>query len=514
MSVFPPSVAVPDLAGVPVGAVLAATLESVDEGVLRGLGDSPLVDVIIAAERQIAHLQAMQLRAMAELSVRENYAFCGGCGDADENSIGHEHNPVRAVGSELSAALSWTPAQADSRAGLAIELVEELPDTIAALDEGRIDVRRAGLIADKTRVLGPMTRGAVERAVLPTAGEQTSTQLGRALDRRVMAADPAAAGRRRERGRRDRRVERPRPSGNADGIADMVLTGPAEDLTALWTAVDAAARAARTARRDGTTGGDTHGDARTLDQHRFDILTGLGWTALTLGHLGCCTPTCVTPDTSQSTATATVTAAAGVGSVTATAAVRVPRLGTRHGRPAAVQVTVALTTLAGADHEPADLDGYGPIPAHAARTIAADATLRRLLTDPRDGRLLEYGRTTYTPPQALKDFVIARDRTCRFPTVTTPARSCDIDHRIPYHHGGTTGITNTQALSRRAHLDKTFHGWELDQPSPGTYRWTSPARRTYRTPPEAVGPVHTNPTNHPAPPKPATNPDPPEQPPF
>ena len=445
------------------GAELAQALERLDVDALRGLEDSPLVDVIIAAERQIAHLQALQVRATVELSRRENYAFCGGCDDAAENSLGHEHNAVRAVGSELSAALSWTPHQADAVAGLATELVEELPDTLAALDTGQIDLRRARLIADKTRVLGPAARQRVERGVLPAAGQKTTTQLGRALDRQVICADPAAAERRRQRGRADRCVVPPRPCGDADGMAELVLSGPAEDLDALYRAVDAAASAARLA-------GKAHGDSRTLDQHRFDLLTGLGWNAITTGHLGCCAAEC------------------GGGL----------RLAQRRRRPAVVQVTVPVTALAGSDDEPAHLEGFGPIPAQAARAIAADATLRRLITDPRDGRLLEYGNTTYAPPQALADFIVARDRTCRFPTATTPARCCDLDHRVPFQRGGNTGAANMQALSRRFHIDKTLHRWRLHRSHEGSLTWTSPAGRTYRTPAESIGPVH----------------DPPERPPF
>jgi hypothetical protein len=38
-----------------------------------------------------------------------------------------------------------------------------------------------------------------------------------------------------------------------------------------------------------------------------------------------------------------------------------------------VTVLVPLTTLTGADDEPGEITGYGPIPAHLARDIAADA---------------------------------------------------------------------------------------------------------------------------------------------
>ncbi|TDE00249.1 HNH endonuclease signature motif containing protein [Jiangella asiatica] len=465
---------VPDGLTLPVGAELAVALEEVDLGVLD---DSPVVDVVIAVERQVAHLRALQLRAMAELAARENYASCGGGDDGDAQVPRHSHDPVRAAGSEVSAALAWTPGHADARVALGVELVEDLPATLRALAAGSIDERRAELIATRTRVLDPDARSRVEALVLPAAGGRTLRQLSRDLDRLVIEADAGAAEERRCQGREQRRVQRPAPYGEADGTGMMCLTGPVEDLTALWRALDAAARAAR-----------VDGDSRTLDQLRFDIATSLGWTALATGRLGGCG---VTPDS-------------GAGAEAGVAAGQ--RLAARQGRPATVNVTLSLDTLVGTNDDPAWLDGHGWVTAQVGRLIAADATLRRLVTDPVDGRLLDYGRTTYEPPQALVDFVIARDRTCRFPTSDTPAQACDLDHRVSYDDGGVTSEENLEPLVRRFHIDKTLHGWRLESPGLGALVWTSPAGRTYSVAPEAIGsPDKPPPTRFP----PAADPDPP-----
>ncbi len=48
-----------------------------------------------------------------------------------------------------------------------------------------------------------------------------------------------------------------------------------------------------------------------------------------------------------------------------------PGLPKRHGLKPAVSITIAASTLAGQDDQPAELDGYGPIPASMARRIAA-----------------------------------------------------------------------------------------------------------------------------------------------
>ena len=60
------------------------------------------------------------------------------------------------------------------------------------------------------------------------------------------------------------------------------------------------------------------------------------------------------------------------------------------------------------DQRPGELAGYGPIPATVARTLAGDpaSTWHRLVHDEL-GHLIDYGRSTYRPPQDLIDFVTA-----------------------------------------------------------------------------------------------------------
>ncbi|WP_231114962.1 DUF222 domain-containing protein, partial [Lentzea aerocolonigenes] len=75
-----------------------------------------------------------------------------------------------------------------------------------------------------------------------------------------------------------------------------------------------------------------------------------------------------------------------------------------------VYVTISAATLMGLSEQPGELAGYGPISADMARELAADATWRRLLTEPTSGEPLEFGTTTYRPPAALRRFVWTRDR--------------------------------------------------------------------------------------------------------
>jgi len=150
-----------------------------------------------------------------------------------------------------------------------------------------------------------------------------------------------------------------------------------------------------------------------------------------------------------------------------------------HKRPTTINLTIDIQTLLGMSENPGILEGYGAIPASIARELAADGKWRRLITDPITGNLLDYGRDTYQPPQALVDFLMARDRICRFPGCRQPARVADIDHAQSWESGGNTSPENMGLLCRRHHRIKTHGGWKLQSSADGSCSWTSPTGRTY-----------------------------------
>jgi hypothetical protein len=155
---------------------------------------------------------------------------------------------------------------------------------------------------------------------------------------------------------------------------------------------------------------------------------------------------------------------------------------TRHNRRPTINVTIDLPTALGLAENPGQLAGYGPIPANIAREIAADGRWKRFVTDPITGTLIDYGRETYEPPQNLQDFLIARDRTCRFPGCRQPAHLADLDHAIPWDEGGTTSADNLGALCRRHHNLKTHGGWQLINGINGACTWISPTGARYEVP--------------------------------
>ena len=392
---------------------------------------------------------------MAALARRPMFAGCA------EHGVDDSDHGIRTAASIVSAELRISPGHARNRVELACELVECLPETLAALAAGRIDMYRARVLVEETRPLAtnPELRARVEGELLVKAGRQTGAQLRAAARRAVLAVDPTSAEERHTRARAGRGIQPPVPE--PDAMASCLIRMAAEDLAAFWTAIDSAARHARAGNPD---------DPRTLDQLRADTLAELCWSALEVGHLGCCNPAC--------------------------GHVNQP-FGTRHGRGASVGVTVPISTLLGLDDQPAHLHGYGPITAEVARRIAANGTWRRLLTDPVTGALLDYGTTRYTPPADLVEHVNTRDRSCRFPTCTHPAETCDFDHTTPASEGGPTSASNGGPLHRGHHVDKTHHGWRLVQPEPGRFVWTAPTGHVYEVDPEIIGPLLGDPPPQP-----------------
>jgi hypothetical protein len=337
----------PTWASMTPGLELAEVIDGINPS---ALDVDDLVRLAQAHTRQIAHHEAGLNEAMAAMTRRSIYWVC-------TNDAEKPHDCAKAVADEVSVAMMWTPSHADARVRGAVELVEQLPATLAALRGGEIDAYKARIIADETAPLAdrPEVRAQVEQAALAVAPNKSGPQLRAFVKRKVISADPETANKRRKKARTGRRVERPYPT--CDGMGAMNVYGPIEDLAALWTAIDAAARARRVAAQKL---GTDHPDATaSLDELRFDVLTGLGWSGLAAGHLGCCGEDC--PGTRQ-------------------------RLGTEQGRPARVGVTVPFTTLIGVSDEPGELHGFGPITAEVARAIAADASWRRLLTDRSPGR--------------------------------------------------------------------------------------------------------------------------------
>jgi hypothetical protein len=133
---------------------------------------------------------------------------------------------------------------------LAAGLVTKLPMTAAALEAGLIDMVRARIIAEATRVLTREQAAAAEHLIFPRAEQQTSGQLRAALARAILAADPDAARRRREQAQREARVLRWREDAGTAALCGRDL--PSAQVLAADQRISARARELKSAGLAGT----------------------------------------------------------------------------------------------------------------------------------------------------------------------------------------------------------------------------------------------------------------------
>ena len=367
---------------------------------------------------------------------------------------------------------------------------------------GGIDWAKAAVFADELAVLADdgAAAGIAGRYLgRAGAGGWTTGQLRAALRRAVLAADPDPAGRRRDDARADAAVTVwDEASGNA-ALAGRELP-PAEVLTA-----DARLTAlAKWLQARGAPG--------TISQLRAAV-----YTALLNGR----PVDSLLPDAS---ADASGADAAGTSEAGPASEDGVPGGATPAG-PAvsgSIHLTMPLTAFLGSGREPGEVAGHGPVDAATSRDLAAilarSAGTRWCLTltgpggraaghacapaGPAAGQpvirwaaglrgrlqILETGSCRhprqapgYVPPGTLRHLIGVRQRRCAHPGCRRPAARCDLDHTIPYDHGGRTCECNLAPLCRRHHQAKQAPGWHLTQDQPGIMTWRLPSGRVYET---------------------------------
>ncbi len=300
--VVEPSVLVPQrlpgVEGMAPGPELASLLHDPDPAEVCAY---ELVEAIAGWQRLASWAAAKQATAIMELSRRAEMQ------PVQEGRRIESMNPLRVAGMELAARLAVTPREGEGLVARARVWAEDLPATHTALMAGRIDVRKAEVIADGLRGHTLDLARAVEAEVLPPAETMTAPRLRRAIIAALHRLDPDTMADRAKHAADDRYV---RVTPAKDGMAWLEAYLPAQDAAAIQTAVDAAAAAAKRGDPD---------DRRTVAQRRADALAQMGWLALATGRLGGCP--CGQP------------------------------LDGQHRRPVTVQVTVPITTLLGLDEQ-------------------------------------------------------------------------------------------------------------------------------------------------------------------
>ncbi len=164
---------------------------------------------------------------------------------------------------ELSAAWLVAPITARRRIADAHELVDELPDTFQALEDGRIEEIRARVIAETTHHIDPHLRGRAEQLILDRARPGMSPGDLRRLASKVVAdLDPDAAGKRAEQARARRGTD---VRNLDDDLARFTADLAVEDAALTEALLDLLAQAIPTEARQG----------RGISQLRADLFADL-----------------------------------------------------------------------------------------------------------------------------------------------------------------------------------------------------------------------------------------------
>jgi hypothetical protein len=424
------------------GATTLARLSEIDP---VSLNPSDRIDYLTALDRQDGWLYALRQRAIAAVAGLSPSEGGGPLAGVDESER-----------EDISTALRLAPATAQSRIDIARTLVNNLPHTCSALATGEISSAHATVIARETATA--IRDGAadsiifeIEERAIAYAEFHTPGQLATHIRNTVAKFVPEEFEEVTSRATALRRVS---CYNDSDGMSTVVAILPAADAQVVMNSIEAfilrqeqRAHSQSISQSNVSESLTADGEAKlTIDQKRADALSAI------CSHFLADISETVTPQR----------------------------------RPITVNVTIDLPTLLGLAENPGQLAGYGPIPASVARELASDARWKRFITEPQTGNLLDFGRESYEPPQHLKDFLIARDRTCRFPGCRRSALLSDLDHAESWESGGVTSADNIGALCRRHHRLKTHDGWKIESFSDGSCTWTSPLGKTFFTPARSI----------------------------
>jgi hypothetical protein len=373
------------------------------------------------------------------------------------------------IGAQIALARRDSPARGSRHLGLAEALVHELPHTLAALEAGQISEWRATLVTRETACLSVEHRLRVdaELAARPGGLEAMGDKTLAAEARRVAyRLDPHAVTNRAQQAESARRVSL-RPAPDTMSVLSGLL--PVAQGVAAYTALSRHADSMRAA-----------GDPRSRGQVMADTLVER------------------------------VTGQAHAGQV-----------------PVEVHLVMTDRTLLAGDHEPADLDGYGPLPAPLARgwlrgdsadggaagehaqggahgeqveggeqaeggggdtplTALARVWLRRLYTSPDTGALVAMDTTGRCFEGGLRRFLITADRWCRTPWCDAPIRHAD--HIVPAAQGGRASVGNGRGQCEACNYINEAAGWATVRHPDRTVETVTPTGHRYLSrPPPPLG---------------------------
>jgi hypothetical protein len=428
-----------------------------------------------AVRAEMARLEAREIRILAglvesaEVDAAEVVVDEGRCG-----ALAREHDlRVRSIATELAATLRVSIQAAEQRLAEAWTLTRVLRGTLAALEAGEISRAHAHELIIETEHL-TTGRFEAEAALLPWAKRLAVAPFRRKAKQILETLEKESLTKRHKRAIARRRVD---ITAARDGMAHLDAYIDGADAALLKVGLENAAREAR-----------EHGDPRTVAQLQADFVVELLLEGKVCGG-----------------------GHPGEGGFRCSGAAQ-PGSSVRQRAAVSVDVLIPAATLAGRNDEPAVIPGFGAIdPARSRELVALAPSLRRILTDPITGAVLDFDRKTYRVPAELKRVLRLRDGHCRAPGCSAPLEYCELDHTQGYARGGTTALWQLAHLCANHHHLKHEAGWSLKQHLDGVLEWRGPSGRRYRTHPELQLPVPAPPPPPPAHEEPAPFDAPPRQ---
>jgi hypothetical protein len=418
-----------------------ATPYAVGQNALR-----PFIDDVVESDFVVGLAFARRMKAIDQ--ARQAFAAApmpNGASTPKSREMAH-----RSFISEIATSLKMAERTADKLIETARVLVTQLPETLTALSEGRLNQRHAQILVDNVIGLSPEARRQLELRMLPVAEKKTPSQFERSVRRTRERLNPESMIERQVAAVEERSVT---VLPGQDGMAIVQAEVPVVLAVAIKNRITQIARSLQ--------GGTIEGgiETRTLTQLEADIFCDILLDGSLLDDQGL-------PRTD-----------AGQGDS--------PIDRYRSIRPT-IMVTIPANTLVADANAPGELEGYGPIDPQTAREIASmPKSWSRLLTDPVTGIVVRMGREKYRIPESLKLFLQARDGTCRFPGCNKNAVRCDLDHTADWHSkGGASDHDNLAHLCKGHHALKHATGWTVTHLPGAVLRWVSPAGLIWETEPD------------------------------
>jgi len=483
----------------PGGAQLAVAADAAaEEDRFDGVSEGELIGMMCAWDRVESHAAARKLAVVAELDRRSP-----------------KPEDAEFIADEIANALGESRTRGYELMGTAGHLDTHLPGTRAALREGILSLGKARIITAATALLDEHEAAVAEAEVLDRAARLTPGGLRAAIARAVIKAAPKKAKERRETAAKNARVERwLQDTGNAALMgcelppaealaADEQITARAKELRQAGLDGDMDQLRARAfldlllgadsrPRQDGaaTPAASPVGAAPAGFAARVTLTTplatlaGLADRPGELGGLGPVDPwlardlAAAAAANPKTTWCLTVTDSQGHAVAHGCARPEPKSQRNRAGPGPPPNGTGFSFTPAGRDGPPG---GYGTWRLRTPGTgLDLIITIDPITTDPCDHQHETKG---HDPGVKLRHLAQIRHTTCTSPICRRPASQADFEHNIPYEAGGRTCLCNTGPKCRHDHRLKQHPRWKVDQLPDGTFRWTTPAGRSYDTEP-------------------------------